>query len=515
MQKTLLILAVLSALASTNASASPSAPTSAPERVAAWNGARIGHAGGRGAASPKVVRRHLQHRRRLPDLASLIPGLNLASSLWAGEFTTIPVTQPAERSSSARSTRSSENGGQRTQSSNDNNGRGSNNGDQRRTSNRASSTYGNNGNNNGNTQSANDNNNSRSRGSSTSRASSSENGGAGAASTSASRTRSSSTPTSSSSRAATTVVTSTESQGATQGNPVVTSQVSVTGTPTSEPAEPQPKDNHTGVIAGVSTAGGVVLLAIIGVVVAKLFGRRIVRSFRHDEIKWPEMQQDAAAASAPLPARQTGGAGFDMGGESDDEGHEHTMHDDSFKPAESFGNGSLLQGSAPAMQPVQYPVGDMYMQGVGAGGADTYTTSYAGAAPPTTQVEGLVPGAVVSHTDGGAPHDATGAEVPAALQPAHVQQPSAKGGYAGAAVPQQYLDVDQNNSFETYSQATDQHGYPVSAIADVYGDAPPYAETETHYGVASHDIYDTAGSPYEADAYVPHSYANSSAHHYG
>ena len=521
MQKTLLILAVLSALASTNASASPSAPTSAPERVAAWNGARVGHAGGRGAASPKVVRRHLQHRRRLPDLASLIPGLNLASSLWAGEFTTIPVTQPAERSSSARNTRGGENGGQRTQSSNDNNGRGSNSGEQRRTSNRASSTNGNNGNNgnnNGNTQSANDNNNSRSRGSSNSasRASSSGNGGAGAASTSASRTRSSSSPTSSSSRAATTVVTSTESQGATQGNPVVTSHVSVTGTPTSEPAEPQHKDNHTGVIAGVSTAGGVVLLAIIGVVVAKLFGRRIVRSFRHDEIKWPEMQQDAAAASAPLPARQTGGAGFDMGGESDDEGHEHTMHDDSFKPAESFGNGSLLQGSAPAMQPVQYPVGDMYMQGVGPSGADTYTTSYAGAAPPTTQIEGLVPGAVVSHTAAGAPHDPTGAEVPTALQPAHAQRPSAKGGYAGATVPQQYLDVDQNNSFETYSQATDQHGYPVSAIADVYGDAPPYAETETHYGVASHDIYDTAvGSPYEADAYVPHSYANSSAHHHG
>lgn len=514
MQKTLLLLAVLSALASSSASEPPSAPTSVPERVEAWNGARVGHAGGPGAASPKVVRRHLRHRRRLPDIASLIPGLNLASSLWAGEFTTIPVTQPAERSSSARNTRGSDNGGQRTQGSNGNRGDSSSGGDQRRTSNRASSTYGN-GNNNGNTQGANGS-NSRSQSSEngTSRTSSNGNGGAGAASTTASRTRSSASPTSSS-RAATTVVTSTDTQGASQGNSVVTSQVSVTGTPTSQPAQPQKKENHTGLIAGVSTAGGVVLLAIIGVVIAKLFGRRIVRSFRNDEIKWPEMQQDATAPHAPLPARQTGGAGFDMGGESDDEGNERTMHDDSFKPAESFGNGSLLQGSAPAMQPVQYPADETYMQGVGAGG-DAYTSSYVGTAPPTTHVEGLVPGAVVSHASTSAPRDATGAEVPAALQPAHARRPSAKGSYAAAAVPQQYLDVDQSNSYETYSQATDQHGYPVSAIAEVYGDAPPYAETETHYGVAAHDIYDAAGgSPYEADAYVPHSYANSSAHHHG
>lgn len=46
------------------------------------------------------------------------------------------------------------------------------------------------------------------------------------------------------------------------------------------------------------------------------------------DIKWPELKADGdAAALQPLPARRTGGAGFDMGNEFDDgqEGDGHSM----------------------------------------------------------------------------------------------------------------------------------------------------------------------------------------------
>jgi hypothetical protein len=44
------------------------------------------------------------------------------------------------------------------------------------------------------------------------------------------------------------------------------------------------------------------------------------------DIKWPELKADGdAAALQPLPARRTGGAGFDMGNEFDD-GHEGDGH---------------------------------------------------------------------------------------------------------------------------------------------------------------------------------------------
>lgn len=57
------------------------------------------------------------------------------------------------------------------------------------------------------------------------------------------------------------------------------------------------------------------------------FGVRRFSDYEHDDsdIKWPELKADEnAAAMQPLPARRTGGAGFDMGDDSDN-GHEGLM----------------------------------------------------------------------------------------------------------------------------------------------------------------------------------------------
>ncbi|WFD32625.1 hypothetical protein MSPP1_003673 [Malassezia sp. CBS 17886] len=129
----------------------------------------------------------------------------------------------------------------------------------------------------------------------------------------------------------------------------VTETVQATATAKPPPPSPPPpeKDNHTGLIAGVSVAGGVVLLALLGVAAYMLFGGRIRQMLRRrEEIRWPELRQEASGA-APLPARQTGGAGFDMGDESDDDAPDPMMHEVSVKPADSFSNGSVMTAQDP------------------------------------------------------------------------------------------------------------------------------------------------------------------------
>lgn len=82
-----------------------------------------------------------------------------------------------------------------------------------------------------------------------------------------------------------------------------------------------------GLIIGVSVVGGVAVIGALIFLYMKFGGKRF--SDYHDEdadIKWPELKADGdAAALQPLPARRTGGAGFDMGNEFDD-GHEGDAH---------------------------------------------------------------------------------------------------------------------------------------------------------------------------------------------
>ncbi|WFD00208.1 hypothetical protein MYAM1_002956 [Malassezia yamatoensis] len=462
----------------------------------------------------RVVRRHRNHYPRA--LTRTFPGADIASSLYGGEFYTLPAGQYSESSSNRRTqgsdstattqsraqpSSSSGNGGSNANSATTSNGQAgsgtqarSNTQDRTRSSaasatsssTRAASTAGA-----GNTQN---------RSSSSSSSSPSSSGNAGAAPSSASqatRTRGNTAAASSRTRTATTVMTSTDSSPPASSDTVVTSQVSVTGQPTSTGSPNQHKDNHTGLIAGVSTAGGVVLLAILGIIFGKLFGRRIVRHFRNDEIKWPEMQQESAAANAPLPARQTGGAGFDMGNESDDEHREQPMQEVSMKYAEPLGSESLLQGSAPMHQPVTYPVSDIGTDAPAV--RELYPTPQQQMAPPTTQSNGLV--SHVPVTDGvPVPQTAGNLEAGGYHNMDSVQQ------RASGNMPQQYLENERHSMFDTHSQATDQNGYSVSAIADAYGDAygdtPAYTESDMQYHQPANAYDETAFSPYETDAYV-------------
>ena len=96
--------------------------------------------------------------------------------------------------------------------------------------------------------------------------------------------------------------------------------------------------DHTGLIAGVSTAGGVVVAALLLFMLYWLWKSRKSR----EEISYPDVTHDSAISSSPLPARQTGGAGFEME-------HDRVYDDDVFshartiKPMDSFGDESMMQ----------------------------------------------------------------------------------------------------------------------------------------------------------------------------
>ncbi|PWN45190.1 hypothetical protein IE81DRAFT_207394 [Ceraceosorus guamensis] len=116
----------------------------------------------------------------------------------------------------------------------------------------------------------------------------------------------------------------------------LTSTIANTPTPTntSDANKDEGDTNHTPLIIGVSVVGGVALLGALVFLYMKFGGKRF-SDFNDDDadIKWPELKHDGdSAAMQPLPARRTGGAGFDMGGESD------VGHDDDGRSMREYGN---------------------------------------------------------------------------------------------------------------------------------------------------------------------------------
>ena len=72
--------------------------------------------------------------------------------------------------------------------------------------------------------------------------------------------------------------------------------------------------NHTGLIAGVCTAGGVVILGLLLFLLYKLIGRRNAAK-RKDDAVWPDVSHEANYESAPLSTHPTSDAGFVTGNE--------------------------------------------------------------------------------------------------------------------------------------------------------------------------------------------------------
>lgn len=104
------------------------------------------------------------------------------------------------------------------------------------------------------------------------------------------------------------------------------------------------------------------------------FGTRRFSNFDDGDadIKWPELKHDPDSnVMQPLPARRTGGAGFDMGDESDNEGGEHDGAGE--KGRNSFNGSTTALAAAP---PAGYGVND-YSSGMDHGyGVDPATGYY-------------------------------------------------------------------------------------------------------------------------------------------
>lgn len=91
-------------------------------------------------------------------------------------------------------------------------------------------------------------------------------------------------------------------------------------------------NDHTGLIAGVCIAGGVVLLSLLLFLLYKLYARHRNASKRKDDTVWPDVSHEASFDPAPLPTHHTNGAGFAMGDESR-EGLVSTHEQDPFQDA--------------------------------------------------------------------------------------------------------------------------------------------------------------------------------------
>ncbi|CAD6885970.1 unnamed protein product [Tilletia controversa] len=136
-----------------------------------------------------------------------------------------------------------------------------------------------------------------------------------------------------------------------------------TTTPTvSAPAVPAEddtnNDGHTSLIIGVSVVGGAALLGLLAFLYMKFGQKRDHYDDDDTDIKWPELRSEGdTAAMHPLPARRTGGAGFEMAGESDT-GHDRDMAENDG----GYGRDSF-SGSTTAL-------------GVAAGGAAGYGAHY-------------------------------------------------------------------------------------------------------------------------------------------
>lgn len=89
------------------------------------------------------------------------------------------------------------------------------------------------------------------------------------------------------------------------------------------------------------------------------FGTRRFSNFddADADIKWPELKHDPDSnVMQPLPARRTGGAGFDMGDESDNEGGDHDANAGiGEKGRDSFSGSTTALAAAP---PAGYGVND-------------------------------------------------------------------------------------------------------------------------------------------------------------
>lgn len=131
-----------------------------------------------------------------------------------------------------------------------------------------------------------------------------------------------------------------------------------TGSPENKTAS-----HNTGTIVGATVGGAVGAILILALILWR-FCRHRDREATSDEIRWPELKPDhdmTGAAMQPLPARRTGGAGFDMGEESDAEldeeeeaaaaaaaaaagggvahmGGERSSAQNPFEPADDFGS---------------------------------------------------------------------------------------------------------------------------------------------------------------------------------
>ncbi|KAK0558110.1 hypothetical protein OC846_000103 [Tilletia horrida] len=108
----------------------------------------------------------------------------------------------------------------------------------------------------------------------------------------------------------------------------VTSTTTTAPTPTISAADSSGTgsgDSHTSLIIGVSVVGGAALLGLAAFLWMKFGNKRSGYEDDDHDIRWPELRSEGdSAAMHPLPARRTGGAGFDMGGESDN-GHDRDM----------------------------------------------------------------------------------------------------------------------------------------------------------------------------------------------
>ena len=128
-----------------------------------------------------------------------------------------------------------------------------------------------------------------------------------------------------------------------------TVQASSTPTPTAPQSSADAEDSASdsgpskGLIIGISVAGGVLILAALVFLYLKFGGKRFSGFEDNDaDIKWPELKSDPdSAAMQPLPARRTGGAGFDMGDDSDN-GHEGSL-----KGRDSFAASTTALAAAP------------------------------------------------------------------------------------------------------------------------------------------------------------------------
>lgn len=191
----------------------------------------------------------------------------------------------------------------------------------------------------------------------------------------------------------------------------------------------------------------------------KFYGKRTGFDDGDADIKWPELKHggDDSAAMQPLPARRTGGAGFDMGDEISETGH--NMH-------------SVAPGAAPDYSP---PLGADLQSMSDAGGAGAYGAklghhdSYAAS---TTQLTG----------PGGAPGGGYGASQDYLGAPQDYHTGAGGGGYYDHYGQPPMGGIDYSQQQHQYYSDQDPH----SGAGDV-GNMQHYMDDD--YGHGHNDDY--------------------------